>query len=164
MRFLRATLADTPPGWRDRRRYEGLMKDGQCHGKGVFQYADGDRCAPFRSQRVWSACRQRASTLSAADAHARARSYEGEYLEGQMNGLGVYRWSNGRRAQALARALAAPGIMSSSPRRVQRVAHNVRARPAMPAPASDGAQHLQGPVEGEQHARLRQEVVPWRRD
>ena len=23
--------------------YEGLMKDGQCHGKGVFQYADGDR-------------------------------------------------------------------------------------------------------------------------
>lgn len=20
------------------------MKDGQCHGKGVFQYADGDRC------------------------------------------------------------------------------------------------------------------------
>ena len=21
------------------------MKDGQCHGKGVFQYADGDRCA-----------------------------------------------------------------------------------------------------------------------
>jgi hypothetical protein len=25
------------------RRYEGLMKDGQCHGTGVFQYADGDR-------------------------------------------------------------------------------------------------------------------------
>ena len=23
--------------------YEGLMKDGQCHGKGVFMYADGDR-------------------------------------------------------------------------------------------------------------------------
>ena len=20
------------------------MRDGQCHGKGVFQYADGDRC------------------------------------------------------------------------------------------------------------------------
>lgn len=43
------------------------MKDGQCHGKGVFQYADGDR-------------------------------FEGEYYEGQMDGLGVYRWSNGRRA------------------------------------------------------------------
>jgi len=23
--------------------YEGLMKEGQCHGTGVFQYADGDR-------------------------------------------------------------------------------------------------------------------------
>ena len=36
-------------------------------GKGVFQYADGDR-------------------------------FEGEYFEGQMDGMGVYRWSNGRRA------------------------------------------------------------------
>ena len=25
-----------------------------------------------------------------------ACSFEGEYVEGQMNGLGVYRWSNGR--------------------------------------------------------------------
>lgn len=47
------------------------MKDGQCHGKGVFQYADGDR-------------------------------FEGEYFEGQMDGLGVYRWSNGRRASVFA--------------------------------------------------------------
>jgi hypothetical protein len=78
----------------ERRRYEGLMKDGQCHGKGVFQYADGDRCVR-RGRR--GSVRAGVHTLS-TDALTRARRYEGEYLEGQMNGLGVYRWSNGRRA------------------------------------------------------------------
>lgn len=63
-------------GWLSRVRYRALKniatllcfasQDGQCHGKGVFQYADGDR-------------------------------FEGEYFEGQMDGMGVYRWSNGRR-------------------------------------------------------------------
>jgi hypothetical protein len=28
-------------------------------------------------------------------------SYEGQYVEGQMNGLGVYRWANGRHVQEL---------------------------------------------------------------
>ena len=71
-------------------RYEGLMKDGQCHGKGVFQYADGDRCARGEQRGV---CGVPVFVFTHAAALPR---YEGEYVEGQMNGLGVYRWSNGR--------------------------------------------------------------------
>ena len=71
------------------------MKDGQCHGKGVFQYADGDRypCSPAREIE---------ESPHARSPYPLASRFEGEYVEGQMNGLGVYRWSNGRRAHARA--------------------------------------------------------------
>ena len=81
--------------------YEGLVKDGQCHGKGVFQYADGDRRVAKRREAFFSLS-SRAERLYEAEIcfpHSltrRVRSYEGQYVEGQMNGLGVYRWANGR--------------------------------------------------------------------
>lgn len=35
-------------------KYEGLMKEGQCHGRGIFLYPDGDRCAHrMRECREW---------------------------------------------------------------------------------------------------------------
>ena len=29
--------------WKDGSRYEGLVKDGKCHIRGVLRYANGDR-------------------------------------------------------------------------------------------------------------------------
>lgn len=70
------------------------MKDGQCHGKGVFQYADGDRCR--------AVLREIEESPHKRSPYPLASRFEGEYVEGQMNGMGVYRWSNGRRAHTRA--------------------------------------------------------------
>jgi len=123
---LRA-LDVAPPVSLALRRYEGLMKDGQCHGKGVFQYADGDRFEGeyFEGQMDgmgvyrWSNGRRGPArpccrgNLAAADAAHRTLSaprlpdppcsiFKGQWKENNMHGCGKKWYPGGAVEEACA--------------------------------------------------------------
>ncbi len=61
-----------------------------CHVRGVSDFADGDRHEQSMPEQKESAVCELMADYSGA-----ASRYEGEFLDNQMDGLGVYFWCDG---------------------------------------------------------------------
>lgn len=62
-------------------RYEGLMKDGQCHVRGVFMYSDGDKYAgEYRDNNMHGLGEYQWDN---------GTTYWGQWKDNQMHGCGV---------------------------------------------------------------------------
>ena len=76
----------------NRSEYDGQWKDGKRHGRGVFEYANGGRTDGEWKDVTGSG---RGVFVWTRNSNWAGDKYEGEYKDGKKHGRGVFRFSNG---------------------------------------------------------------------